>query len=247
MEPLLTINNVSKRFGGIQALQGVNIELKEDEILGVIGPNGAGKTTLFNVICGVYRPNSGKILLRGKEIQGRKPYWIAQKGIGRTFQICQPFKDLTALENVLVSYGHLFYGRMSCLGSYKMPSHVEKALDLLVQLGLDQYKDWEAKDLPLVLQKRLEIARALALNPDVLLLDESAAGLTFEESMDLVQLIREIKKKGRTIILIEHNMNVAMKASERIYVLDHGTVIAEGTPEEIQGNERVINAYLGSE
>jgi ABC-type branched-subunit amino acid transport system ATPase component len=247
MNGFFQIENLSRNFGGIQAVNAANLRMEENEILGIIGPNGAGKTTLFNLICGVYSPGSGRILFKGQEIQGKKPHWIAKRGIGRTFQICQPFKDLTVLENVLVSYGHSFYDRWTCFGRYEGRSHVEGAMKLLAQLGLEKYRNWESKDLPLALQRRLEIARALALNPEIILLDESAAGLTYEESLDLVKLVRELKHRGKSIILIEHNMNVAMEVSERLYVLDHGTVIAEGTPEVIQKDERVINAYLGSE
>ena len=247
MNGFFQIENLSKNFGGIQAVNAANLRMEENEILGIIGPNGAGKTTLFNLICGVYSPGSGRILFKGQEIQGKKPHWIAKRGIGRTFQICQPFKDLTVLENVLVSYGHSFYDRWTCFGRYAGRPHVEGATKLLVQLGLEKYRDWESKDLPLALQRRLEIARAMALNPEIILLDESAAGLTYEESLDLIELVRELKHRGKSIILIEHNMNVAMEVSERLYVLDHGTVIAEGIPEVIQKNERVINAYLGSE
>jgi branched-chain amino acid transport system ATP-binding protein len=247
MDAMLSAEGLSKQFGGIQALKGVHLRLMRNEILGVIGPNGAGKTTLFNLICGVYRPSSGKILFKGEEIQGKKPHWIAKKGVGRTFQICQPFKELTVLENVLVSYGHAHYDRLSCFKKYAGTAYVERAMALLNQLDLGRYEKWEAKDLPLVLQRRLEIARALALNPEVILLDESAAGLTYEESRELIKLIRELKESGKSVILIEHNMNVAMEASERVYVLEYGQVIAEGTPQQIQANEKVINAYLGSE
>ena len=247
MNGFFQIENLSKNFGGIQAVNAANLRMEENEILGIIGPNGAGKTTLFNLICGVYSPSLGRILFKGQEIQGKKPHWIAKRGIGRTFQICQPFKDLTVLENVLVSYGHSFYDRWTCFGRYAGRPHVEGATKLLVQLGLEKYRDWESKDLPLALQRRLEIARAMALNPEIILLDESAAGLTYEESLDLIKLVRELKHRGKSIILIEHNMNVAMEVSERLYVLDHGAVIAEGTPEVIQRDERVINAYLGSE
>ena len=247
MNTFFRTENLSRNFGGIQAVNAANLGMEENEILGIIGPNGAGKTTLFNLICGVYSPSSGRILFKGEEIQGKKPHWIAKRGIGRTFQICQPFKDLTVLENVLVSYGHSFYDRWTCFGRYAGRPHVEGAMKLLAQLGLEKYRDWESKNLPLALQRRLEIARAMALNPEIILLDESAAGLTYEESLDLIRLVRELKHRGKSIILIEHNMNVAMEVSERLYVLDHGTVIAEGTPEVIQRDERVINAYLGSE
>jgi branched-chain amino acid transport system ATP-binding protein len=247
MNTFFHTENLSKNFGGIQAVNAADLRMEENEILGIIGPNGAGKTTLFNLICGVYHPSSGRILFKGEEIQGKKPHWIAKRGIGRTFQICQPFKELTVMENVLVSYGHSFYDRWTCFGRYGSRPHVEGAMRILAELGLEKYRDWESKDLPLALQRRLEIARAMALNPEIILLDESAAGLTYEESLDLIKLVRELKHRGKSIILIEHNMNVAMEVSERLYVLDHGAVIAEGTPEVIQKNERVINAYLGSE
>ena len=247
MSTFFHTENLSKHFGGIQAVNAVTLRMEENEILGIIGPNGAGKTTLFNLICGVYHPSSGRILFKGEEIQKKKPHWIAKRGIGRTFQICQPFKDLTVLENVLVSYGHSFYDRWTCFERYGGRPHVEGAMRILAELGLEKHRDWESKDLPLALQRRLEIARAMALNPEIILLDESAAGLTYEESLDLIKLVRELKHRGKSIILIEHNMNVAMEVSERLYVLDHGTVIAEGTPEVIQKDERVINAYLGSE
>jgi branched-chain amino acid transport system ATP-binding protein len=247
VEAVLEIMQLSKQFGGLAALSNVNIRLHREEILGVIGPNGAGKTTLFNVISGVYQPSSGKIRFKGQEIQGKKPHRVAQMGIGRTYQVCQPFKDLTVIDNVLMAYGVFHYDTLGCLGSYRKKNHLEKAMALLERVGLGPLAEREAKDLPLAHQRRMEIARALALDPAIILLDESAAGLTHEESLDLIALIRDLKGEGRAVILIEHNMRVAMEVSERLYVLDHGELICQGTPQEVQQDQGVIEAYLGSE
>ncbi len=247
MEVLLEVRNLSKHFGGLAALSGVDISLYRQEILGVIGPNGAGKTTLFNMISGVYPPNSGTISFKGEEIQGEKPHKIAKKGIGRTYQVCQPFKDLTVLENVLMTHGISYYDTLGCFGNYRKKSHVERAIQLLRRVGLENYADREAKDLPLAYQRKMEIARALALDPEIILLDESAAGLPYEECVDLIRLIRSLKDEGKSILLIEHNMKVAMEVSERLYVLDHGELICQGTAQEVQEDPRVIEAYLGSE
>lgn len=247
MDVLLEIQGLSKNFGGLRALSNVDITLQRKEILGIIGPNGAGKTTLFNMISGVYQPTRGRILLRGVEIQGKKPHKIAKLGIGRTYQVCQPFKDLTAVENVLMAYGTAHYDTLGCMGSFRKKPHLEKARELLARVGLESFADREAKDLPLAYQRRMEIARALALNPEIILLDESAAGLTHEESLELIELIRSLKGEGRSIILIEHNMRVAMEVSERLYVLDHGELICQGTAQQVQQDQCVIEAYLGSE
>jgi branched-chain amino acid transport system ATP-binding protein len=240
------IQNLSKNFGGLQALSNVSITLHPEEILGILGPNGAGKTTLFNVISGVYQPSSGKIIFKGKEIQGKKPHRLAKRGIGRTFQVCQPFMDMTVLQNVLLAYGISFYDGLTCFSPFMSKKNVAKAMALLEMVNLADYAQWEARDLSLVLQRRMEIARALALNPELILLDESAAGLTHEESLELIDLIRKLKSKGMAVILIEHNMRVAMEVSERIYVLDRGALISEGNPDEIQQDKCVIEAYLGS-
>jgi branched-chain amino acid transport system ATP-binding protein len=247
VEALLEIRNLSKHFGGLAALSNVDITLYRQEILGVIGPNGAGKTTLFNMISGVYRPSSGTIVFKGEEIQGGKPHKIAKKGIGRTYQICQPFKDLTVVENVLMTYGISYYNTLGCLGNYRKKDHIEKAIQLLKRVGLESYAGKEAKDLPLVYQRKMEIARALALDPEIILLDESAAGLPYQECVELIRLIRSLKDEGKSILLIEHNMKVAMEVSERLYVLDHGELICQGTAEEVQEDPRVVEAYLGSE
>jgi len=247
VEILLEIKNLTKQFGGLTALSDLDINLYPQEILGVIGPNGAGKTTLFNLISGIYQPNSGKIIFKGEEIQGKKPHKVAKRGIGRTFQVCQPFKDLTAIENVLMAYGIFHYDTIGCVGNYRKKHYLEKAKEILTRVGLEDCADIEAKDLPLAYQRRMEIARALAIDPKIILLDESAAGLTYEESFELTQLIRNLKGEGKAIIIIEHNMRVAMEVSERLYVLDHGELICQGTPHEIQKDQRVIEAYLGRE
>ena len=238
--PLLEGERVSKFFGGLAAVNNVDFRIEEQEILGLIGPNGAGKTTLFNVITGVYRPTSGRIRFRGEDITGLKPHVICDKGIGRTFQLVRPFLNMTALQNVMV--GALF-GR----GGKDMASAEERAYELLEFMGLKGKENVLAKSLTLVERKRLEIARALAGEPELLLLDEVVAGLNPTETAETMALIKKIRDLGITVFMVEHIMKAVMGISDRVMVLHHGEKIAEGTPEEVASDQRVIEAYLGEE
>jgi branched-chain amino acid transport system ATP-binding protein len=230
----MTINNVTKRFGGLQALNKVNIEVKKGEILGLIGPNGSGKTTLFNVISGFYPATEGTIEFKGENITNLSPHKIARKGIGRTFQIVRPFGDMTVLDNVLVS--GLFSGNMG----------IEKCREILKTTRLIEREDDLAEMLNLAEKRRLEIARALALSPEMLLLDETMAGLTHTEVDESLKMISGIRSEfGLTIILVEHVMRAIMAVSERIIVLSEGHKIADGSPKEVSENEEVLTAYLG--
>ncbi|HEX2947089.1 MAG TPA: ABC transporter ATP-binding protein [Clostridia bacterium] len=256
--PILSVKKLTKSFGGLTAVSNVNIELKQGELVGLIGPNGAGKTTVFNLLTGVYVPTSGTISLvrdgREKAVQGLKPYTICSEGVARTFQNIRLFRDLSVLDNVRIAmHKNVKYGFLSSL--LHLPSYrreearlLEESLELLKIVKLDHKKDEFAKNLPYGEQRHLEIARALATSPVLLLLDEPAAGMNPAETAQLTELIGWIREKFKlTILLIEHDMSLVMKICERIYVLDYGTVIAEGTPEEIRTNKRVIEAYLGED
>lgn len=254
---MLTIENLTMRFGGVVACNEFNAEIKKGQIVGLIGPNGAGKTTIFNVVTGVYKPTAGQIKFRpqdGEEhhIAGVNPDKIAKLGVCRTFQNIRLFSELSVLENVFIG-NHLRIKSDVFSTVLRLPHYVkeerqiyEKSLYLLEKIGLQDNRDDKAQSLPYGMQRRLEIARALATDPKLLLLDEPAAGMNPQETLDLVKFIREIRQEfDLTIFLIEHHMDVIMEISEKIYVLDHGLLIAEGNPGEIQRNERVVEAYLG--
>ena len=245
---LLQVTSLGKEFDGLRALEGVSFSAEPAEILGIIGPNGAGKTTLFNLISGIYPPSSGQIHFQGESILNLKPHEISRKGIGRTFQIVRPFQNLDVETNVLVALGQLFYPSFwKSTRAYRQPEILQEARTLIQEAGIQSFAGHPAKNLPLGIKKRLEIARALALRPRLLLLDEPSAGLRYEESTQLMDLIRKVCAQGIGVLLIEHNMHVVMDLCRRILVLDHGSRIAEGTPEEVCSNPLVIQAYLGKE
>jgi len=225
-------------FGGLAALNDVSFVLDRGEILGLIGPNGAGKTTLFNVINGFYSPSRGEVLFRGQRISGLKPHRICKLGIARTFQVVKPLQRMTVLDNVIAS---------AFLRAKKRSDAEDIAIDALRFTGLYDDRNMISRGLPLGKRKRLEIARALGTKPEVLLLDESFAGLNPHELDELIEIIKRIRDKGITIMIIEHHMKVIMSLSDRIVVLNYGEKIAEGTPSEIAKNPVVIEAYLGEE
>jgi branched-chain amino acid transport system ATP-binding protein len=233
---LLQIREVSKLFGGLTALLAVSYSVEKGEILGLIGPNGAGKTTLFNVVNGFYPPSKGEVLFKGDRISHLQPYQICRRGIGRTFQVVRPLQRMTALDNVIASS---FLRAKDKAGAEKI------AFEALEFVGLIEDRNLMSKGLPLGKRKKLEIARALATQPDMLLLDESFAGLNPFEQNELIDIIRKVKAKGITIMIIEHHMKVIMSLSDRVVVLNYGEKIAEGTPKEIGNNPLVIEAYLG--
>ena len=250
-QPILQLDQVTLDFGGLRALDDVNFEIRQGEILGLIGPNGAGKTTCFNVMTGVYRPTSGDVRFLGQSIIKKKRFEITQLGIARTFQNIRLFRSMTAIQNVMVGADAKHKaGLLSALFRLPLHRHEEKAghdkaMELLDFMGLADKADEMSSNLSYGDQRRLEIARALAIGPKLLCLDEPAAGFNPAEKVKLMELIRSVRDQGYTVLLIEHDMKLVMGVTDRIVVLEFGKKIAEGTPAEIRDNPAVIAAYLG--
>lgn len=253
MSDILEINGLTKRFGGLTAVNNVSFSVREKEILSVIGPNGAGKSTLFKLISSFLKPSSGEVLFRGERISNLAPHIAARKGVVRTFQETTIFRNMTVRENVIVA--HHLRAKASLLGYFLGTAEAKRdeqgfgasADEILAFLGLDAISDETARNLPHGHLRALGIAIGLATNPSVLLLDEPFAGMNHDETMKAVAMVRKLRERGLTVLLVEHDMPAVMKISDRIVVLNFGEKIAEGTPTEIQNNQRVIEAYLGIE
>ncbi len=251
MEPILKIENVCKSFGGLKAVNEVSLEIPKGAIVSLIGPNGAGKTTLFNIITGFYHADSGEIFFDGRKTNDFKIYDYVKVGMARTFQNVRIFKELTVLENVIAGFQGIDpTGPLSILFNTKKKKWIEaemrkKAEDLLREFGYESYAQDKCKNLPYGIQKKLEIIRALTCDPKLLLLDEPAAGLNSQESIELRGYISALRERGHTIVLIEHDMKLVMDISDYVYVMDYGMLLTKGTPEEVRTNPKVIEVYMG--
>ncbi|WP_426115296.1 ABC transporter ATP-binding protein [Massilia sp. PWRC2] len=249
---MLNIDHLSKRFGGVHAVQDVSFTVREGAIHSVIGPNGAGKTTLFNLVSGIYAPTSGTITFNGENVAGMAPDALARRGLSRTFQNLQVCMNMRAIDNVMVGahlgLNHNLFASMLSLPSVRRADAAcrQQAAELMAFVGVGKYLDAEASQMPYGALKRLEIARALAATPSLLLLDEPAAGLNHTETAEIEELIRKVAQSGITVLLVEHDMKLVMNLSDHILVLDYGKTLAEGTAAEVRANPAVIAAYLGT-
>jgi branched-chain amino acid transport system ATP-binding protein len=240
-EVVLETRDIWKRFGGIIALRNINIKVFKGELLGIIGPNGSGKTTLFNIITGFLKPDKGRIILSGEDVTGFSPHEMVKRGVVRTFQLVKPFMGMNVLDNIRVAL-YMRHGLMSRVSERKI---IGEAREILKMIGLSHREDVSADSLSHGEKKKLEIGRALALKPKILLLDEPTGGLTTAEIDDIIRLIKNIHENGTTVVVVEHNMRVIMNLSERLIALNSGVVIAEGDPKDVVSNPEVVKAYLG--
>jgi branched-chain amino acid transport system ATP-binding protein len=241
MDAILEIQGISKAFGGLQALRNFDLQVKKKDLIGIIGPNGAGKTTVFNLLTGFIRPDSGEVLLKGEKITRLKPFQIVNRGLCRTFQLVDLFKEMTALENVMIPC----FSRRAAQQRPKEEKPWKAAMSFLEEMGLANRFNEQAKNLAFGELRLLDIARAMATGPDILLLDEPFSGLDMEDAEVLSKAIRQMHQKGQTMIIIEHRLRDLLKLVERVVAIVFGEKIAEGTPQEIMSNPKVINAYLG--